>query len=134
MKRIITILFLGLVVILFVLVLGITDYKMLSVGSDSMKDYLHKGDIVIIYKEDINNLNENDVIVFHHHNIDIIHRIVKILDEDKRTLYTKGDNNKIEDGWPITEDEYIGKVIFKIRYLGYPSVWISELVKGDLNG
>ncbi len=130
-KQLLTAILLGFLSILLVLALCFTDYKMLAVGSDSMKDYLAKGDIVIVFKEDFINLKVDDVIVFKHENLDIIHRIVEIKDNEKLTVFTKGDNNKVADGWPIAENDYVGKVIFRVKYLGYPTVWINELIKGD---
>lgn len=44
-------------------------------------------------------------------------------------LQTKGDNNNANDPWVITEDDMIGTVSFMIPYIGYPSVWVNELLK-----
>lgn len=131
MRQIITAVLLIFLGIVLVLALCFTDYKMLVVGSNSMNDYLAKGDIIIAYKDDFSNLEVGDVIVFKHENVDVIHRIVEIKNEDEIVLSTKGDNNEVADGWNIKEDDYIGKVIFKVKCLGYPTVWINELIKGD---
>ena len=54
----------------------------------------------------------------------INHRIVDI---DKGYYTTKGDNNNIKDVTKHKKDDIIGIVKFRIPYVGYPSVMISEL-------
>ena len=53
---------------------------------------------------------------------------------------TKGDNNNSPDSKEVIEDQLIGKVIFKIKYIGYPAIWfnllkteeqIAEIEKGN---
>ena len=58
-----------------------------------------------------------DIIVFNRpsdHNKVIVHRVVTLLDDDPKTLRTKGDANTGSipgTDFPITEEEYIGKVV-----------------------
>ena len=40
---------------------------------------------------------------------------------------TKGDNNNSEDKLPVSEDQLIGKAIFKIPYLALPTVWLHNI-------
>ena len=42
-------------------------------------------------------------------------------------LVTKGDNNNAPDVAEVREDQLIGKVIFKIKYIGYPAIWLHLL-------
>ncbi|MDP3027068.1 MAG: hypothetical protein Q8N63_05130 [Nanoarchaeota archaeon] len=66
----------------------------------------------------------------------IIHRIIKI-NEDK-TFQTKGDHNGKQltkdnniyktDETHISEEQIIGKAIIKIPYLGWPKIWLTELI------
>ena len=44
---------------------------------------------------------------------------------------TKGDNNKSPDSEEVTEGQLIGKVIFKIRYLGYPAIWLHIVQENE---
>jgi len=64
----------------------------------------------------------------------IVHRIVKIND---KIIQTKGDHNEDQltsnnnvyktDETNINNDQLIGKVIFKIPYLGWFKIWITDL-------
>ena len=74
-------------------------------------DYIKKGDIIVFEKE----------------NIKIVHRVVKISsNSNKIVYYTKGDANKsIDDGY-VKKDKVLGKVLFKIKYIGKPTLWLRE--------
>ena len=58
----------------------------------------------------------------------VVHRIVEKY-QTKGDFYfkTKGDNNAQPDAKVVTEDQLIGKVIYKIRYIGYPAIWLNLL-------
>ena len=43
-------------------------------------------------------------------------------------FYTKGDNNEFVDNWEVYEDDIIGVVKFRIKYLGWPSVLLNDLL------
>lgn len=95
-----------------------------------MKEYLNKGDAVIYQTLDIVDVKVGDVIVFKRDGILIIHRIVKISnDGDKIIISTKGDNNKDIDGFEVTDKNFVGKVLFKIKFIGWPAVLISEILE-----
>ena len=86
-------------------------------------------------------LKDGDVIIFKP-NVEsiaprpIIHRIIKI--EDGR-IETKGDHNANQlvgsnnfyytDETNIKESQIVGKAIFKIPFLGWPKIWLIELLK-----
>lgn len=114
-----------------VLTSGAIKYFAVTIGSESMVPTINKGDIAIVDKSvTTEDLKENDILVFKHDSIIIIHRIVKILVVNGETYYyTKGDNNNAEDGYPITESQIVGMYLFKIPYLGYPTVEFNELTK-----
>ena len=60
----------------------------------------------------------------------VVHRIVEIDNDESgnRIFVTKGDNNNGIDLNPVTYDQVVGKVSFIIKYIGYPSVWLSGMV------
>ena len=65
-----------------------------------------------------------DIIVFNRPSGDrvIVHRVVTIVNEDPFTIRTKGDANPTSipgTDFPITEEEYIGKVAYVIPQVGY---------------
>ena len=124
-----------IVIIFAAVVVGLSSMKFryftIVVGSGSMSPNINKGDVVLVKKvRDINVLNENDILIFKYENTTVIHRIVRIEQEGYEILfYTKGDANESEDYYPVKKDEIIGTSIFKIKYIGYPTVWISDKLK-----
>ena len=73
-------------------------------------------------------MNEDDILVFKNEGVIYIHRIVEISKKNKDiTIYTKGDNNAMNDEFTTSKEEVIGVVKQKIKYIGYPTIWLSEL-------
>lgn len=109
---------------------GIFSIYALSIGSESMVPNIHKGDVVIVKKikqKDIEILKEKDILVFNYNKKVIVHRIVeKSMKDNKYYFKTKGDNNNNIDDWIIEENDVIGIAKFKIRFIGYPTVWLNE--------
>ena len=116
--------------ILVYLTSGYFHYWAIAVASGSMSPTIKKGDVVIIEKLNgkFDNLKIDDTIAFRYENIVVVHRLIKIVNEDgKYYFYTKGDANIKEDNFAITEDMMIGTVNHKIPYIGKPTVWLNEL-------
>jgi len=108
--------------------LGIFPIKPVGIATASMYPEINVGDMVIIQKCSPNDVKIQDVIEYQMEGYTVIHRIIDIYQEDGEFFFiTKGDNNKVEDKIPVREDQLIGKVIFKVRYLALPSVWINNL-------
>ena len=76
-----------------------------------------------------------DIIVFNRpsdHNRVIVHRVVSIIGDDPKTIRTQGDANPGSipgTDFPITEEEYIGKVAYTLPQVGY----ITQLLKPPIN-
>lgn len=111
---------------------GLFTYQALTIGSGSMSPKIEKGDIVIlkkVKKSELKTINKGDVLVYNHDDKIIVHRVVEILNANGQTSFiTKGDNNDTKDSWVIKEDEVIGIVKLKIKYLGMPTVALNELL------
>lgn len=102
----------------------------LGVGSESMTGAINKGDAVIAIKVAKENISENDVIVFQAQDKILIHRVVEIEKINGIEHYrTKGDVNGTRDDIDITMDNIYGKVKFRIPYIAYPSVWLTEFIR-----
>ncbi len=129
-NRIITIILIIIMVGMIVLTSGVFKIYSISIGSGSMEPALDVGDVVIISKtneKEIEELKVHDILVFEHSNKIVVHRIVEInKEESKLRFITKGDNNLAEDSWFVTEDMIIGKVLFSVKYIGYPTIWLNE--------
>ena len=117
-------------IILILFVLGIFTYVPIGVMSNSMNPYFERGDIIIYKKvKNINNVKINDVICYQLDNIKVMHRVVKIEEiNNKKYFTTKGDNLLSNDPLKVKEEQIIGTIIFPIPKLGYPSVWLYELL------
>lgn len=105
--------------------IGIFPIKPISIASGSMEKELFVGDLAIIKKCKANDVTEGDIIEYQMEGYTVIHRIINKQQRNGEFFFTtKGDNNKGPDALEVTEDQLIGKVIFKVRYLGYPAIWL----------
>lgn len=123
---------LGFVLIINILVSCSFTYSMIAIGSGSMSPKINKGDAVIYEKFDGKNMpKKGQILVFHKNKKTIVHRIIEVvnIDEKEKIYYTKGDNNDSPDGYPIETKDIVGIVRTKIKYIGAPSVFISELIR-----
>jgi len=96
------------------------------VSSGSMVPKLQVFDVLVVQGHDpFETVEVGDVIVFNRpsgHDRVIVHRVVSIIDDNPLTIRTKGDANPASipgTDFPITEEEYIGKVQYIIPQVGY---------------
>ena len=96
------------------------------VSSGSMVPELNVFDVLVVQGHDpFETVELGDIIVFNRpsgHDRVIVHRVASIIDQDPYTLRTKGDANPASipgTDFPITEEEYIGKVQYIIPQVGY---------------
>ena len=94
--------------------------KIFIVLSGSMESEVYKGDLVIVKNTKADSLEVNDIIAFRDKdNYVVTHRIIKIVEEDgKKVFTTKGDNNNTEDSDKVTEEQIEGKYVKKISGFG----------------
>lgn len=103
-------------------------YGILVVGSGSMTGTINKGDAVVFESYRGQKIKEGQVIVFESGNDKVIHRVVDIKNVNGENRYfTKGDANKNMDDNYITDKKIFGISIFKIKFIGYPTIWIKEI-------
>ena len=99
-----------------------TQENVLKVSSGAMDPALKVND-AIVFDDTIpfDSLEIGDIIVFHKptdYERMIVMRIVEVMDDDPLTFRTKGDANPASipgTDFPITKEEYIGKVTEVIR-------------------
>lgn len=132
-KTIISVIIVIISLIFFALISGIFKYTLVAIGSNSMQPNISRGDAVIIEKlKNYGSLKEGNIIIYKKEDKIVIHRIVEIKkEEDKYYFITKGDANKTVDTWMVKEEEIIGKSLFKINYVGYPTIWLSDFLGGS---
>lgn len=113
---------------------GYFRYYALTIGSGSMTPKINKGDVVVVKKlkdTEIYDIKKGDILVYNHDDKIIVHRVNKIIKNNGQINFkTKGDNNNTADSWQVKQDEVIGIVKFKIRYIGMPTVALNELLNG----
>ncbi len=106
------------------------------VASGSMIPVLQVYDVLIVQgHEPFEDIKVGDIIVFNRpsgHDRVIVHRVAAIIDDEPKTIRTKGDANPASipgTDFPITKEEYIGKVAYTIPQIGY----ITQLLKPPMN-
>ena len=106
------------------------------VASGSMIPVLQVYDVLIVQGHvPFEDVEVGDIIVFNRpsgHDRVIVHRVVSIIDDDPKTIRTKGDANPASipgTDFPITKEEYIGKVAYVIPQVGY----VTQLLKPPIN-
>lgn len=114
-----------------------SKYEDFTINNLDFKDFIfkngfNKGDILFIIKATPKKLKQGDVIIFDGGtNHPIIHRIVSIKQEDNKYIFsTIGDNNngQLASEKTITEDQLMGKAVFKLApYLGWGKLIFFEL-------
>lgn len=127
---------LGLLFVIFVLFIAVLNYfsnpvkrslfgyRGYTVISGSMEPTLSLGDYIITKEHDFDHLKEGDVISFENGQTIVTHRIEKTLPDGR--LITRGDANRIDDQLAVGEAEYIGRMRFRIPYLGKIMIWLQE--------
>ncbi len=103
-----------------------TENPFYVVSSGSMVPELQVFDVLVVQGNDpFESILVGDIIVFDRpidHDRVIVHRVVAITNEDPFTIRTKGDANPASipgTDFPITEEEFIGKVAYVIPQVGY---------------
>ena len=106
------------------------------VSSGSMYPELAMYDIIVVTGHaSFEDVKVGDIIVFDQpkdHKKVIVHRAVAVVDDDPKTLRTKGDNNQASipgTDFPVTEEEYIGTVVHLIPQVGY----VTKILQPPIN-
>lgn len=119
------------VIVIIFLVSGAFKYSISAIASDSMYPALKRGDGIILERVDksnIDTLKKGMIVAFEQNGQIVTHRILTIESQNgEEYIITKGDNNSTKDVQKKTKDDIIGIVRFRIPYIGYPSVEISEI-------
>ena len=111
---------------------GLFTYQALTIGSGSMSPAIEKGDVIILKgmkNEEVRKIKKGDVLVYNHDNKIIVHRVIKKSNNGKTISFkTKGDYNNTKDSWTVKQEDVIGIVKFRIRWVGMPTVALNELL------
>ena len=103
-------------------------YKALVIATESMTGAIDKGDVIIFEDYDGQHIENGQVIVFERDGATIVHRVVDIKKiNGVLRYYTKGDANEGMDSGYITDAQIVGTINLKIKYIGYPTLWVRSL-------
>ncbi len=106
------------------------------VAAKSMSPALEVYDVIVVPGNvPFEEIDIGDIIVFNRpsdHNRVIVHRVVSIIDDTPKTIRTQGDTNPGSipgTDFPITEEEYLGKVAHILPQVGY----VTQMLKPPIN-
>ena len=85
------------------------------------------------------NIKEGDIIAYGlSGGVSVLHRVVET-DKNSRIWRTKGDANEVSDPGAVSYEQYLGKMIFSLPYVGYlisvfkrRSIWLGTITVGIL--
>lgn len=125
-----------IILILFgAFMLGVFSYSPIAMLSNSMDPVYNRGDVLVLRKVnsfELKKLKKYDIIIYSIDKQQVAHRIINIKEEHGKLYFkTKGDANISADLKWVSEDQIIGKYVFHIKYIGYPSVWLNDLFKKE---
>ncbi|MFH1917210.1 MAG: signal peptidase I [Nanoarchaeota archaeon] len=115
-------------------------YRQYNITKDEFKTYsfkngFNRGDIMVLFGIDPGKVKVGNVIVFDSNKpYPIIHRVIRIRNEETVYFETKGDHNQnqINDGLlnerAVTESQLLGRAVFRVPYLGYVKIWFTEYI------
>lgn len=130
-KYIVLAVILSIVIFINILVSCTLKFNMIAIGSNSMVPVFSKGDAVIYERVNRDKeLKVGQIIVFKKDKKTIVHRLIEIVDigNGEFVYYTKGDANADPDGYPIERGSIMGVYKASIKYIGFPSVALGELI------
>ena len=112
---------------------GYFKYYAIAIASGSMRPEFDRGSVVVIERIDkkydnYDEIKKGEIIAFRIEDKVVVHRLINVVKADDETFYyTKGDANKKIDNYTVEKSDIIGIVKIKVPYIGYPTVWLSEL-------
>lgn len=94
-------------------------HRLYVIDSGSMSPTINMGSMIIVKEMKASEINKMDIITYYGHDKDsrVTHRAVDVI-EDGKYFTTKGDANEVADPMPVKGEKLIGKVVFKIPYIG----------------
>jgi signal peptidase len=107
-------------------------YRAIIIATESMTGEINKGDMIVYeeYTAGKQFVEEQDVVVYIKNGNRIVHRVVDIERvEGRNRYYTKGDANDAVDAGYISDSDIEGVVLFKLPFVGYPSLWLRDAFK-----
>ena len=113
---------------------NIFRYWIAVIASGSMEPTIEVGDVIIIdkdYKNHVDKIKEDDVVVFTMNGKIYTHRVVKEnIKNGEYSFVTKGDRKGQDvDQWTVTKTEIVGITRHTIKYVGLPAIWLRNAIE-----
>lgn len=108
---------------LILIILYFCGIRLYHVKSGSMGELLPVGCVCFVSTySDFDSVSVGDVISFQvSEDMLVTHRAINITDEG---ITTRGDMNQNPDPNPVTRENYIGKTVFAVPYIGFLLAWV----------
>ncbi len=118
--------------LIIVFSLGGFGVKPIVIITGSMQPTIKEGDLLVIKECDIKDITIGNIIQYQLNDYTVVHRVIKIYQERNAIkLITKGDNNNNEDRYPVTKDNLVGCLKYRLPYLGYPTYLIGTMLNKE---
>ncbi|MGG5462976.1 signal peptidase I [Clostridium sp. B9] len=98
-------------------------FRTYTILSGSMEPTINTGDLAVVRSAEVNEVEVGDIITFKYDGNVVTHRIIE---KNEEGFITKGDNNNAEDTEVVTASDLIGKVLFRIPFLGYVTIFLAK--------
>jgi hypothetical protein len=128
-----------LLIIVFMFVALISkyfNYQLIGVDTSAISPTVDRGDAALVYKKlKLEDLKEGDIIAYQSGKDIIIDRVYSTKDGavQIKTEIEKGSNEENVKTRNLSEEEFIGKYKFRVRYVAYPTIWVKDYLEGDPN-
>jgi signal peptidase len=101
-------------------------YRVYAIETGSMVPTFNPGELIVVKRT--NSYKVEDIITFDYQNSDvpITHRIVEIQEDGK--YVTKGDDNPVNDAYPVDKDDVIGEVVYNHSDWGNIILFMKSVV------
>ncbi len=94
--------------------------------SGSMEKEIKTGSVCVITERvSYEDIEVGDIVTFKLGEQNVTHRVMEIKED---CCITKGDNNEDVDSFVLTKDNYVGKELFDIPYMGYVAKFVDDNV------
>lgn len=115
-----------LVLAIFFAGIRIMGFQPYVIETQSMEPNYPVDALIYVHDIEFNELVVGDVISYTNQaNLTVTHRITAI-NQEEGFVHTKGDANEFEDILPVYSENIIGKVYFKIPYIGKIASQITQ--------
>lgn len=103
-----------LLIIFAVIIKLVSRYKVVIVVTNSMEPTIMVNSLSILDKCRIEDIKVGDIVMYKSRiGFNVTHRVIRIKQDDSGIkLYTKGDNNLARDRYPVTKENFLGKIIY----------------------